>query len=333
MQTRPDGRSPAGGLPAITGDDVRALLSAAQAADALEQGMRARTPEQLEGIPRAVLEVPDRDDPAEMLLMPAFGREGAGLKLVSIVRDNPGRGLPLIQGLYLLLSAEEMTPELVIDGAALTGLRTAAVSTLATRRLARPDCRRMVVFGAGAQAEAHIDAMCSVLPIEQVTVVGSTPDSPRAHALAERLRADGLDAATRGPEAVAGADLICACTTSSTPLFDDRELTPGVHINAIGAYRLDMAEIPAETLGRALVVVESLEAALSEAGDIVGAIRSGALPEAGFASTLAEVLGGAAARTSDDQLTVFKSVGLPAEDLIVARALADALHAAAASLS
>ncbi len=323
---RAEGRSPPGGLCVITGDDVYTLLSAAQAADALEQGLLARTPEELEGIPRSVLDVPDRTDPAEMLLMPAFGQEGAGLKLVSIVRGNPARGLPMIQGLYLLLSRDGMTPELVIDGAALTGLRTAGVSTLATRNLARPDSSRMVVFGAGPQAEAHISAMRSILPIEQVTIVGSTPDSPRAKALCERLRADGLDAATRTPEAVAGADLICACTTSTVPLFDDRDLTPGVHINGIGAYRLDMAEIPAETLARAVVVVESLEATLSEAGDIVGAIRAGALPAEGFASTLVELLSGAASRTSEDQVTVFKSVGLPAEDLIVARALADALQ-------
>jgi ornithine cyclodeaminase/alanine dehydrogenase-like protein (mu-crystallin family) len=314
------------GLRSLSADEVHALLSVQEAADALERGFLARDAQQLEGIPRTVLDVPDRTDPAEMLLMPAFGFEGAGLKLVSIVRGNQQRGLPLIQGVYVLLSQDAMTPELLVDGAALTGLRTSAVSALATRHLARPDSRRLVVFGAGAQAAAHIQAMRAILPIEQVTVVGSAPDSPRAVTLVERLRATGVDAATDGPQAVAGADVVCTCTTSTTPVFDDGDLPAGVHVNAVGAYRLDMAELPADTLARALLVVESLEAARVEAGDVVAAIDAGALPPDAFAHSLSDVLSGTVSRSADDQITVFKSVGLPTEDLIIARALADALQ-------
>jgi alanine dehydrogenase len=321
----PEANRGADSLRILAAHEVQSLLSVPHAADALERGFLARDAAQLEGIPRSVLDVPDRTDGAEMLLMPAFGVEGAGLKLVSIVRSNKHRGLPLIQGLYVLLSRDAMTPELLIDGAALTGLRTSALSALATRRLARPDSRRLVVFGAGAQAAAHIQAMRAILPIEQITVIGSTPDSPRAIALIEQLRADGIDAASGDPQAAARADVICACTTSIAPVFDDRDVPPGVHINAVGAYRLDMAELPAETLARGLLIVESLEATLAEAGDVVRAIEAGALPGDGFARSLGEVLSGAVSRTSDDQITIFKSVGLPIEDLIIARALADAL--------
>jgi ornithine cyclodeaminase len=312
----------------ISASELGDLLSVGEAVAALEKGLHGRDAAELEGTPRTVLTAPDRPagDEAEVLLMPAFGAEGAGLKLVTIARGNERRGLPLIQGLYVLLAADGMTPELVVDGAALTGLRTAAVSALATRRLARPDSRRLVVFGAGPQAEAHVTAMRAVLPIERVSIVGSSPDSPRARALAAQLAADGLEAAVAGPTAIAEADVICTCTTSSTPVFDDRQLAPGTHVNAIGAYRLDMAELPIPSLARGLLVVESIAATLLEAGDVVAGIEQGALPRDGFAATLSDVLGGRIRRTDSEQITIFKSVGLAIEDLIVARAVADALR-------
>jgi ornithine cyclodeaminase/alanine dehydrogenase-like protein (mu-crystallin family) len=321
-------------LPTTTGprflssDELRAALPIELAVEALARRLATGSPAELEGTPRTVIPIPGRagGDEAEMLLMPAHGPEGAGLKLVSVVRGNAARGLPLIQGCYLLLAPDALTPELVIDGAALTGLRTAAVSALATRLLARPDSARLVVFGAGAQAVAHIDAMRAVLPIERVTVVGSTSASPRAAALVAELRAGGgVQASLGDARAVADADVVCTCTTSVTPVFADRDLQPGTHVNAIGAYRLDMCELPAQTLARALLVVESTAATLAEAGDVVRAIDSGVLPATGFAFELQELLGGVVARADEQQITVFKSVGLAVEDLIVARAAAEAL--------
>ena len=311
----------------LSSDELRAALPIELAVDALERRFMTSAPAELEGTPRTVVRVPGRPigDDAEMLLMPAHGHEGAGLKLVSIVRGNPARGLPMIQGVYVLLAPDDMTPELMIDGAALTGLRTAAVSALATRQLARPDSRNLVLFGAGAQAAAHVDAMRAVLPIEHVTVVGSSAASPRAAALVARLLAAGVDATVGDRTAVAQADVVCTCTTSMAPVFADQDLPAGVHVNAIGAYRLDMCEIPAGSLARALLVVESVAATLAEAGDVVDAIDSGALPAGGFAFELHDLLNGVAGRDDEVQITVFKSVGLAVEDLIVARAAADAL--------
>lgn len=260
-----------------------------------------------------------------MLLMPASGPEGAGMKLVTVTRGNAERGLPLIQGVYVLLTRDGLTPELVIDGAALTGLRTAAVSALATKYLARPNSSRLVVFGAGAQAAAHITAMQAVLPIETVAVVGSSRTSHRAAALVAELVASGIDARVGDAASVAEADVVCCCTTSTTSVFADADLRAGTHVNAIGAYRLDMAELPPASLARALLVVESIEATLSEAGDVAAAIRAGTLPRIGFAHELRVVLSGALRREEDEQITIFKSVGLSVEDLIVARAAADAL--------
>lgn len=311
----------------LSKDELRAALPIELAVDALGRRLGSSLPDELEGTPRTVIAVPGRaaGDEAEMLLMPACGHEGAGLKLVSVVRGNEARGLPLIQGLYVLLAPDGMTPELMIDGAALTGLRTAAVSALATKKLARPDSSRLVVFGAGTQGAAHVDAMRAVLPIEHVTVVGSSAASQRAAALVDLLLAAGVDAAVGDPGAVAAADVVCTCTTSVAPVFADGDLRPGTHVNAVGAYRLDMCEVPAASLARALLVVESVASALAEAGDVVRAIGCGALPKQGFAHELHELLNAAVGRRDAEQITVFKSVGLAVEDLIVARAAAAAL--------
>jgi len=314
----------------VSAADLRAALPIESAVNALERAFAAHAPSEMESTPRSVIAINGRPagDEGELLLMPAHSPAGVGLKLVTIVRGNPGRELPLIQGLYVLMTPDGMTPELVIDGAALTGLRTAAVSALATKLLARPQSRRLVVFGAGAQAAAHAAAMCAVLPIEHVTVVASSGASPRAAALVEGLRASGIEATVGDPASVSAADVICTCTTSTTPVLADADLPPGVHINAIGAYRLDMCELPAATFARAELVVESVEATLVEAGDVVGAIASGALPQQGFATELHDVLNGTSVRRDDAQITIFKSVGLAGEDLVVARALSDALATA-----
>ena len=319
--------SAAGGPRFVSADELRATLPIEMAVEALARGFMARAGDELGGIPRNVLPVPDREpgDEGELLLMPAFGPEGAGVKLVSIVRGNGARQLPLIQGLYVLLAPDGLTPELVIDGAAMTGIRTAAVSALATSRLARADSRHLVVFGAGTQASAHVEAMRAILPIDRVTIVGSSAGSARAAELARALAGDGVRAAVGLPSAIAEADIVCTCTTSTEPVFDDRELPAGAHVNAIGAYRMDMCELPTASLARALIVVESIEATLAEAGDVARAIDAGALPASGFAHELVEVLAGTVGRSEPEQITIFKSVGLAIEDLMLARAVADTL--------
>lgn len=311
----------------VSAEEAWQTLTIDAAVDALARGFRARAADELNAIPRTVVGIPGstNDDENQLLLMPATGQEGTGIKLVSIVPSNGTRNLPLIQGIYVLMTPDGMTPELLIDGAALTGIRTASVSALASRYLARADSRRLVVFGAGAQAWAHVKAMRAVLPIDHVTVVATSPTSTRAKKLVAELNESGLEAVTGSPDAVGAADVICCCTTSSTPLFSKSDLAPGTHVNAVGAYRLTMAELPGDALAASLLVVESTEATLEEAGDIVAAINDGLLPRDSFAHELTAVVSGHVGRSSDDQLTIFKSVGLSFEDLIVARTLADAI--------
>ncbi|MGA9856822.1 MAG: ornithine cyclodeaminase family protein [Solirubrobacteraceae bacterium] len=308
----------------VTERQLEELLPYREAVDALAAGFaddRAASP------PRIPIAVPN----GELLLMPAHGSEGVGVKLVTVNKLNPAAGRPLVQGMYVLFSADGLSPELIIDGAALTARRTAAVSALATDRLANRDARRLVVFGAGRQARAHVEAMRAVRPIETVGIVGRNPD--RAQELVDRLQDEGLETAVVTAAAVGSADVICTCTTSEAPLFDDQLVATGAHINAIGAYRPDMRELPAETLARALVAVESEEAALTEAGDIIQAIAEGASGAGHFAADLGDLAAGRVTRTHPDQLTVFKSVGIATEDLVLARAISQRMRSGAPSSS
>ena len=312
-----------------------AALGFAEAADALQAGLADRSPQTLDPVPRSAIELPPEPDGAdgrELLLMPCHGPEGVGVKLVTVAPGNPERhGLPRIQGTYALFTPDGLTPRLIIDGAALTRVRTAAVSALATRLLARAESTRLVVFGAGVQGAAHAAAMCAVRPIEEVVVVGASPDSMRAAALVASLRADGLSARLGDVGALADADIVCTCTTATEPLFAADAIGPGTHVNAVGSHRPSMCELPVELLGDALLAVETERAALAEAGEIVRAVEAGILPEAGFAAELAALAGGRVPRRDPAQITVFKSVGLSVEDLIVARALADRVQPATGS--
>jgi ornithine cyclodeaminase/alanine dehydrogenase-like protein (mu-crystallin family) len=301
----------------IDADELRRRLPMRAAVDALEDAFRAGDP--AEGPLRTNLATPS----GELLIMPAVGAAGVGVKLVTLTEGNPARGLPFVNATYVLFDAASQVPLAVIDGAALTALRTAAVSGLATRYLARPDAADLVLFGAGVQARSHLEAMVSERPVRSVVVVSRTPGPAQALAEHARSRFD-VEASTGTADAVVGADLVCCCTTSPVPLFDGDRLAAGAHVNAVGAYRPDARELDTETVRRARVVVETREVAAAEAGDLVIATSEGAIPSDHVRADLAELVRGAAVRQGDADVTVFKSVGIAFEDLVVARAAVDA---------
>ena len=299
-------------LSVIDAAKLAAILPMASAIDALERTLRAeRLPE---APPRS--HIPANE--GELLLMPAVGEKAVGVKLVTVNAANVKRGRPLINGAYVLFSPDNLEPVALIDGAALTAMRTAALSAVATRHLAREDACRLVIFGAGVQARSHLEAMCAVRPIERVTVVSKSPG--RAQALVERARALGLDASTGPGDAVATADIVCTCTTSPVPVFDGTKLQAGCHVNAIGAYKPNARELDDAAVRRARVVVETRAVALREAGDLVMPLASGALKIEQVVGELKEIVCGLVVRRTPEDITVFKSVGAAWEDLIVATA-------------
>ena len=307
------------GFPFIDADRLRSLLPMEATVDALEAAFGSGA------LPAAPLRTHLDTSSGSLVSMPATGPQGTGVKLLTVTSGNPELGLPLIQGLYVLFSARTQEPEAAIDGAALTALRTGAVSGLATRYLAREDAARVVIFGAGTQGRAHLEAMLAVRPVDRVTFVSRTAN--RAEALAGWAREMGVTGDVAGPNAVGAADIVCTCTTSPTPVFDGSLLSAGAHVNAVGAYTPQTRELDEDTIRRARVVVETREVALAEAGDLLIPIGAGSIGADHVVADLSEVVGGAKVRRGPEDITVFKSVGVAFEDLVVARAAADRLGA------
>ncbi|MEO7912791.1 MAG: ornithine cyclodeaminase, partial [Roseiflexaceae bacterium] len=242
-----------------------------------------------------------------------------GLKVVSVFPHNQQRhGLPSIHALVVLLDAATGQPVAAMDGTYLTALRTGAGSGAATRALARPESRVLALFGAGAQAPHQAHAVCAVRPIERILIVNRSRE--RAEALRLTLQEQGIQAEIRLAEsaaALAEADVICCATRAATPLFADTDLRPGTHINGVGSYTHELAEVPPATVGRARVVVDQRAAAWAEAGDLIQARDAGLLDEADIVELGAILAGQATGRSDAAQITFFKSVGNAVQDLAV----------------
>jgi len=302
----------------VIGQEALARLLPMEAAiDALEAAFGS------EPLPSSPLRTHVDTAAGTLLLMPAHGAPGVGVKLVTLTPANSEKGRPFIHAVYVLFDAETQAPAATFDGAALTALRTAAVSGLATRWLARPDARRLVLYGAGVQARSHLEAMRAVRPVKEVVIVSRGRDA--AEDLTRSASSGGLRASVGAPGAERDADLVCTCTTSSTPVLEGANLPEGVHVNAVGAYTTRMRELDAEAVRRARVVVETREAAAEEAGDLAIAMAEGAIGRDHVLADLSEVVRGMRVRGSDEDITLFKSVGVAFEDLVVARAAVDRL--------
>ena len=253
---------------------------------------------------------------------PANGAGGAlGLKLVSVFESNVPRGLPLIHSVVLAVDTASGAPLALIEGATLTAIRTGAASGAATDALARPDAAVAAIFGSGAQARRQLEAVCTVRPIERVYVYSLEG----AEAFAAEMAGAGpipadVRVAANPREAVGEADVICTATTTRTPVFDGRDLKPGTHINGIGSFTPEMQEIDATTVRRGRVFVDSVEAALAEAGDLIIPLNAGEITLDHISTELGEVIAGSKpGRTSAEQITFFKSVGVAVQDAVAAR--------------
>ena len=258
---------------------------------------------------------------ATLFLMPAWvARRHIGVKIVTVVPDNPEHGLPTVMGAYMLLDGGDGRPLALLDGPSLTRRRTAATSALAAKYLARPDCERLLMVGTGALAPYMIQAHAAVRPIANVLVWGRNFD--KAKRIASRLdRPDFKVQPTDALEpAVRGADIICCATTSEQPLVAGEWLPDGVHLDLVGGFTEDMRETDDEAVRRGRVFVDDRDAALADAGDIIQPIQNGVISADDIAGDLAELTRGLRdGRRYYDQITLFKSVGTAGADLAAAR--------------
>ena len=265
------------------------------------------------------------------LFMPAHlhTSDALAVKIVSVHNQNPAKGLPLIHALVVVVDAATGRPLAAIEGGYLTALRTGAGSGVASDLLARRDAHVAAIFGAGVQGRAQLRAVAAVRDLARVWIYDAAAE--KAETFARELgETEGIPKDVRVAAspiaAVRDADIICAATTSSQPVFDGNDLKPGAHINAVGAYTPQMQEVDETTLKRASkIVVDQRAGALAEAGDLIIALKNGVIREADIYAEIGEIAAGKKrGRERDDEITYYKSVGNAVQDASVARAICDA---------
>ena len=302
-------------LTLLTADDIRAALPMPEAVAAMKAAFaelstgRATMPQRMA--------VPVSPAGGTLLVKPAHLQDGGlGAKLVSFFPRNAELGKPTITGIVVLLDPGSGEPLALCDGTFVTAWRTGAASGAATDLLARRDARTAAVFGCGAQGRTQALAIDAVRELDTIRVYARTRDSVDQFVdEMNRLTRATVVAAVDPRETIEGAEIVCAATTSPTPVFDGRLLAAGAHVNGVGSFTTRMQEVDLETVARSRIFVDQRAAALAEAGDLVIAASKGKT-EAEEWTELGEVVAGSKpGRRSDDEITFFKSVGVAVQDI------------------
>jgi ornithine cyclodeaminase len=303
-------------IPFIEAAEVARLLPPAAAVAAIEAALRGGL-EPAAGVPRTSVPLPA----GELLLMPAWSASYAGVKLAAVAPGNAARGLPRINAVYVLFDGATLRPLAFLDGAALTTLRTPAVSVAAVRGLLAGRPLRVVVFGAGPQGVGHLATLAAVGELSGVEVVVRSPDAVDRAALASAAGSEVRvlrSGAAEVTAAVGAADVVVCATTARTPLFDSALLRERVVVLAVGSHEPAAREVDSALCRRATVIVEDVTTALRECGDVVLAIEEGALTPDRLVPLREVVRGVTPVRTG---AVLFKGSGMAWQDLVVAEAV------------
>lgn len=303
----------------LTEQHVQGLLPMADLITAMESAVARFSAREVLQPVRTVLTVGPTH--AFFGVMPAYVQEPArlGAKLVTVFNKNLERGLPSHLATILLLDPETGALMAIMDGRYITEARTAAVSAVSARHLARPDAEVLAIIGTGVQARSHLEALAEVRPLREVRVW-----SPQARSrdrfvteMSQRVPAP-LRAEATAEAAVRGADLLVLATASPTPVVHDAWVAPGAHVMSIGACRPDQREMDPSLVARATLFVDSRAAALVESGDVVMGMSEGRFSADHVRGELGELVLGRVAGRSSDEITVFKSLGMAVEDIVAA---------------
>jgi alanine dehydrogenase len=301
--------------------EVTALLTMRECMDIMADALRTLAQGDAILPLRTVIRLPG--GPNAFGAMPAYlGQPGAlGIKVISVFPENDGTNLDSHQGAVLLFDAKQGRLLAVMDATAVTGIRTAAVSGVATRALARQNAADLGILGAGVQAMTHLEAICLARPIERVWVWSRTAERARDFAgrASHRLEV-AVEPVTSPERAVSGASIVCTVTASREPVLRSEWISPGTHINAVGASLPIARELESELVRRSRLYVDRRESALNEAGDFLFPKREGIIGDDHIVGELGELLlGKIPGRRSPDEITLFKSLGLAIEDVAAAR--------------
>lgn len=301
----------------LTGHDVTRLLPMAACIETMADTLSALARGQAIQPLRTMLRLPGGGGifgvmPAQVDTPDAFG-----LKVITVFPGNEGTRYDSHQGAVLLFEPHHGTLVAVMDASSMTGIRTAAVSGVATRALARPDAGDLGILGTGVQARTHLEAMQAVRTLRRVRVWSRHNENRTAFA-AWALQQFGIavEPVTTAREAVLGADLVCTVTSARTPVLEGAWLSPGAHVNAVGSSLPTARELDTEAVRRSRLYVDRRESAFNEAGDFLIPRAEGAIDDHHIRGELGEVLiGTAPGRQSDEDITLFKSLGLAVEDV------------------
>lgn len=310
----------------FTARDIDQALSMTEAVEVVKDAFVQLSLKKAQSPVRTSLNLKEPGEAA--LVMPAYLEESRalGAKMVTVLPWNPRAHLPAVQAMVFLFDAATGSPLAVLEGTHLTRFRTGAATGAATQVLSRADSRSLAVFGAGGQSFFQVKGVLAARKIERIKVFDLLPE--KADELIEGLRADafcrGIELHRTGNAAqtLEGADIVVTATTSSRPVFDGRLLKEGMHINAIGAFKPEMQEVDEETIRRARIFVDSFEACLEEAGDLIIPLKRGLIQETDILAELGEVVAGKKpGRGAAREITYFKSVGNAVQDVSVGQAI------------
>jgi ornithine cyclodeaminase/alanine dehydrogenase-like protein (mu-crystallin family) len=311
----------------LTETDVKAVLTMDDLVETMSAALQAYSSGGVTQPVRTVISM--EGDHAFFGMMPAFvrgntsadARPGLGAKLVTVVGSNAARGLPSHLASILLLDPETGALQALLDGRFITEARTAAVSAVSSRLLARKTAKSLAIIGSGVQARSHLEALSRVHTLRQVTVW--SPNKLHRDAFVEEARTSvsvpTICAVGHAGEAVVGADIIVLVTSSPVPVLEDGWVKPGAHVISVGACRPTQREMDPALVARARLFVDSRGAALVEPGDVVLGIQEGRFGPDHIVAELGQLVAGAAGRRSDSEVTIFKSLGLAVEDVTAAQ--------------
>ena len=321
----------------LTEADVKSVLTMDDLIETMGSALKAFSAGQVAQPVRTV--IPIHGEHAFFGLMPALAQSPAalGAKLVTVFGSNAARGLPSHLASIVLLDPETGALQALLDGRYITEARTAAVSAVSSRLLARKTAKSLAIIGSGVQARSHLEALSRVHTLRQVTVwspnklrrdafveeakTATASESARSQlgASSEQARSPTITAVEHAGEAVVGADVIVLVTSSPTPVIEDGWVKPGAHVISVGACRPTQREMDPALVARARLFVDSRTAALVESGDVVLGIQEGRFGPDHIVAEIGELVAGAAGRQSDSEVTIFKSLGLAVEDVTAAQ--------------
>jgi alanine dehydrogenase len=310
----------------FTARDIDQALSMTEAIEVVKDAFVQLSLKKAQSPVRTSLSLKEPGEAA--LVMPAYLEEtrALGAKMVTVLPWNPRAKLPAVQAIVFLFDAAAGSPLAVLEGTHLTRFRTGAATGAATQVLSRGDSRSLAVFGAGGQSFFQVKGVLAARKIERIKVFDLLPE--KTDELIAALRGDtscrGIELLRVGTptQALEGADIVVTATTSKRPVFDGKQLKEGMHINAIGAFKPEMQEVDEETIRRARIFVDSVEACLEEAGDLIIPLKKGLIQKAGILAELGEVVAGKKpGRAEAREITYFKSVGNAVQDVSVAQAV------------